>query len=76
LSFAFHFGRIPLEIFDLRQDPGQQHDIAEQYDAALKEQVIDVMLADSVSYQRYYATASSEGSPPSKSPSQPDVAHQ
>lgn len=69
LSFVFHFGRIPLEVFDLRQDPGQQHDIAEHFEEAVKEQAIDMMLAESVSYQRYYATAS-------KGPSQPDVAHQ
>jgi arylsulfatase A-like enzyme len=76
LSFVFHFGRIPLEIFDLRQDPGQQHDISAQFDEALKEQAIDMMLAESVSYQRYYATAASGGAPSTGAGSKPDVAHQ
>lgn len=65
LSFIFHFGRIPLEVFNLRHDPGQLHDIADQFDEATKEQAIDLMLAEMVSYQRYYATASKPGAPPS-----------
>jgi arylsulfatase A-like enzyme len=76
LSFVFHFGRIPMEIFDLRQDPGQQHDISEQFDEALKEQAVDLMLAESVSYQRYYANASKGAPAPAQASSQPDVTHQ
>lgn len=58
LSFVFHFGRIPMEVFDLQHDPDQLRDLSDQFEDALKEQAIDMMLGEAVSYQKYYANAS------------------
>jgi arylsulfatase A-like enzyme len=57
LAFVFHFGRIPLEVFDLRQDPAQQHDVASRFDDQTKEAAIDVMLNELASVQVYYGHA-------------------
>ena len=57
LAFVFHFGRIPLEVFDLRQDPTQQHDIASRFDDQTKEAAIDAMLNELASIQVYYGHA-------------------
>lgn len=57
LAFVFHFGRIPLEVFDLQQDPQQQHDIAAQFDEPTKEAAIDIMLNELASIQVHYASA-------------------
>jgi arylsulfatase A-like enzyme len=57
LAFVFHFGRIPLEVFDLSKDPMQQHDIAGQFDEPTKEAAIDIMLNELASIQVFYGSA-------------------
>jgi hypothetical protein len=57
LAFVFHFGRIPLEVFDLAKDPKQQRDIAAQFDEPTKEAAIDAMLNELASIQVYYGNA-------------------
>jgi arylsulfatase A-like enzyme len=57
LAFVFHFGRIPLEVFDLKQDPQQQRDIAAQLDEDTKEAAINTMLNEFASVQIYYSSA-------------------
>ncbi|HTM45402.1 MAG TPA: sulfatase [Polyangiaceae bacterium] len=56
-SFVFHFGHIPLEVFDLKTDPGQLHNIAADVPQATQERAIDYMLSDVASVQTYYNTA-------------------
>lgn len=53
-SYVFHFGRIPLQVFDLSKDPRQQHDIAGQVPLDSRETAIDFMLGTHVSAERVY----------------------
>jgi arylsulfatase A-like enzyme len=58
LSFVFHYGHVPLEVYDLAADPGQRHDIAPSFEPALRERAIDLMLGELASIEHYYRAAS------------------
>lgn len=55
IAYAFFFGRIPLEAYDLSRDPFQQTDIASKIPQERREQIIDLMLgARMSSFDAYY----------------------
>jgi lipoteichoic acid synthase len=55
LSFVFHYGRVPLEVYDLARDPAQTRDIVSLIDPTMQENAIDLMLGTQTSVNVAYA---------------------
>jgi hypothetical protein len=63
-SYVFHFGRLPLQVFDLTADPKQQRDLAARVPAQDRETAIDFMLGTQLSVEREYDRLTAGRSPP------------